>query len=213
MANAAVAHDSIQTENSRERARAARRQAILEAAERVFAERGFGGATMAEIASKAGYSAGNLYNVFENKEALFAEVLTTRAALLLEAVRASLRKGGSLEEIIDRHIDVVVRFVEEYRGFFVILTQTHLDFDWHEPAVSGDDVRDRFDRELEAVFEAAVERGEIPPASARSYVCLVQGTTNSHLARWARKGESAEALLGPTEELRAMIKRGLGLRA
>jgi AcrR family transcriptional regulator len=211
MANAAIAHDSIQTENSRERARAARRQAILESAESVFAEHGFGGATMAEIASKAGYSAGNLYNVFDNKEALFAEVLTTRAARLLDAVRAALRSGGTLADVVDRYVDVIVGFVAEHRGFFVILTQTHLDFDWHEPGVSGGDVRDTFDRELEAVFQAAVDRGELPPASARSYVCLLQGTTNSHLARWARKGESAAALVEPAEELRTIVKRGLGL--
>ena len=50
----------------RARARAARRQALLETAEAVFAERGFAGATMSEIASRAGYSAGNLYHVFED---------------------------------------------------------------------------------------------------------------------------------------------------
>ena len=63
----------------RSRVRAARRQALLEAAEDVFAERGFSRATMAEIAARAGYSAGNLYNVFAGKEALFSEVLTSRA--------------------------------------------------------------------------------------------------------------------------------------
>jgi AcrR family transcriptional regulator len=209
----AIAHEPVHTENSRERARAARRQAILEAAESVFAERGFGGATMSEIASRAGYSAGNLYNVFENKEALFAEVLTTRAALLLEAVRTALRGGGTLADLVDRYIDTIVNSVAEHRGFFVILTQTHLDFDWHEPGISGGDVRDSFDRELETVFDKAVERGEVPRASARSYVCLLQGTTNSHIARWARKGEPVEALLGPIEELRTIVKRGLGLAA
>lgn len=199
------------SENSRERARVARRQAILEAAESVFAEHGFGGATMAEIASRAGYSAGNLYNVFENKEALFAEVLTTRAALLLQAIREVVRGGGSLSELIDRYVDVIVRFVGEHRGFFVILSQTHLDFDWHEAGHSGGDVRSQFDRELEGLFAAAIERGELPPASPSSYVCMLQGTTNSHLARWARTRGDAEALTAPVEELRTIIKRGLGL--
>jgi len=211
MADAALSPTMPSPENSRERARQARRQAILEAAEAVFADRGFGGATMAEIASKAGYSAGNLYNVFENKEALFAEVLTTRAARLLRAVREAVRGGGPLSDVIDRYVDVIVRFVTEHRGFFVILTQTHLDFDWHEPGTNGGDVRDDFDRELESLFGQAIARGEIPPASARSYVCLLQGATNSLLARWARKGEGTEALFGPAQEIRTIVKRGLGL--
>ena len=74
----------------RMRARAARRQGLLETAEEVFAERGFAGATMAEIASRAGYSAGNLYNVFDGKDALFAEVLTTRGDQILELLDAAL---------------------------------------------------------------------------------------------------------------------------
>jgi len=40
----------------RERARTARREALLETAESVFAERGFAGATMAEIARNWGVS-------------------------------------------------------------------------------------------------------------------------------------------------------------
>ncbi|MBK8050336.1 MAG: helix-turn-helix transcriptional regulator [Anaerolineales bacterium] len=48
----------------------ARRQGILEAAARVFAEYGFKQATMAEIARTASVAVGALYLVFENKEAL-----------------------------------------------------------------------------------------------------------------------------------------------
>lgn len=49
---------------------AARRQDILEAAGRVFADRGFATATMAEIADEAGVSPGAIYRYFENKQAL-----------------------------------------------------------------------------------------------------------------------------------------------
>jgi AcrR family transcriptional regulator len=66
---------------ARERIREARRLAVVEAAEQVFAERGFAGATVAEIAARAGYSAGNLYNVFEGKEALFHAVVAARSGL------------------------------------------------------------------------------------------------------------------------------------
>lgn len=49
---------------------AARRQDILEAAGRVFADRGFATATMAEVAGEAGISPGAIYRYFENKQAL-----------------------------------------------------------------------------------------------------------------------------------------------
>ena len=53
-----------------------RRQEILEAALRVFAERGFGGATVKEIAREAGVrSPALIYWYFKDKRALFGEVL------------------------------------------------------------------------------------------------------------------------------------------
>ncbi len=52
-----------------------RRQRILEAARDCFGELGFAGATVAEIARRAGVSNGLLYQFFRNKEHLLAVVL------------------------------------------------------------------------------------------------------------------------------------------
>ena len=51
------------------------RDRIVDAAELEFAERGYVGATMAQIAKRAGLSTGNLYRYFANKEALFEHML------------------------------------------------------------------------------------------------------------------------------------------
>jgi len=51
------------------------RERIVDAAEGVFAQRGYVGATMAQIAKQAGLSTGNLYRYFANKEALFEHML------------------------------------------------------------------------------------------------------------------------------------------
>lgn len=52
-----------------------RNETILTAAFHVFAERGFGGATMSEIAARARVSKETLYNRFDNKEGLFYALL------------------------------------------------------------------------------------------------------------------------------------------
>ena len=56
---------------------------ILEAAERVFAERGFGAATTAAIARRAGLPKANLHYYFRTKEALYRQVLENILALWL----------------------------------------------------------------------------------------------------------------------------------
>ena len=66
--------DAIQFE-TRWGARAeARRRQILEAADACFRARGFHAATMAEIATSAGLSVGQIYRFFENKEALIEAI-------------------------------------------------------------------------------------------------------------------------------------------
>jgi AcrR family transcriptional regulator len=51
------------------------REALLDAARRVFAERGYGPASVEEIARTAGVSVGSVYVHFAGKEALFTELV------------------------------------------------------------------------------------------------------------------------------------------
>ena len=61
---------------------AKRRAEIVSVAERVFLKRGFADTTMQMIASLAGGSKETLYRHFASKEALFAEIVGRRAALI-----------------------------------------------------------------------------------------------------------------------------------
>jgi AcrR family transcriptional regulator len=58
-----------------EKMRAVRRQHVLDAAITVFAEKGFRGATIRDIAIAAGVSDGTIYNLFDNKAALLHAIL------------------------------------------------------------------------------------------------------------------------------------------
>jgi AcrR family transcriptional regulator len=60
--------------NRRERNKALRREQILGAAVKVFARRGFGNATVAEIAEEAGVAPGTIYIYFKGKEDLFMSI-------------------------------------------------------------------------------------------------------------------------------------------
>ena len=69
--------DSDQSSNSRrERRVAARRIQILDAAARLFAEKGFHRTTTKDIAEAADVSEGTLYNYFENKEDMLLGIMS-----------------------------------------------------------------------------------------------------------------------------------------
>jgi AcrR family transcriptional regulator len=74
-----VTRPAEQVPNRRAAAKARTREALLLAAEEVFADRGYGGASVDEIARVAGVSVGSVYVHFENKQALFAALITRQA--------------------------------------------------------------------------------------------------------------------------------------
>ncbi|MDH6283708.1 AcrR family transcriptional regulator [Prescottella agglutinans] len=66
------------------------RARILEAAAEEFAERGFAGARLAEIARRAGFTKGAVYSNFESKQDLFAELFAQRSLDLAGRVLAEV---------------------------------------------------------------------------------------------------------------------------
>ena len=77
----------------RARARERARRDILESSARVFARRGFAAATLAELASAAGYAAPSLYRYFRSKEEIFASLLELVSQEVEEAFAAPVDRA------------------------------------------------------------------------------------------------------------------------
>ncbi len=82
---------------------------ILQAAEKVFAEAGFGGATMQLIADVAGLPKANLHYYFATKEDLYRRVVQNIFEIWLNAAGSMDRASGPVEGIgayIDAKMDI-----------------------------------------------------------------------------------------------------------
>jgi AcrR family transcriptional regulator len=73
--------------------RAQTRAALLDAAARVFVDRGFAGASVEAIAAEAGYTRGAFYSNFATKEELFVALLQERG---FELARSVAREGAGM---------------------------------------------------------------------------------------------------------------------
>ena len=62
----------------------ARRDQVLDAAEKCFCEQGFHGASIATISKSAGMSPGHIYHYFENKEAIIAAIVEREVSNVLK---------------------------------------------------------------------------------------------------------------------------------
>jgi AcrR family transcriptional regulator len=88
--------------------------AILDAAEELFAERGYRDTTMVDIATLAGMSPANLYRHFENKEDIAAGCCNRRLEKKYRAMREVLEKKRlSAAERLEEFILELLRYTYE----------------------------------------------------------------------------------------------------
>lgn len=106
--------------------RAEREREMLRAAARVFGERGYHGASMDEIATRAGITKPMLYSYFDSKEGLFTACGEAAAGLLKERVRqaAANRELGPDQRLWHGLVSVFT-FIGEHRELW---------FAFNEPA-------------------------------------------------------------------------------
>jgi AcrR family transcriptional regulator len=82
------------------------RDVILDAAERRFAERGFAGVSVREIATDAGLkNQASLYHHFKNKRTLYEAVLARGVEPIIEMVASSQTPGDVADPVLDRMVD------------------------------------------------------------------------------------------------------------
>lgn len=90
-----------------------KRQRILDAALKVFAERGFYNAKVSEVARAAGVADGTIYLYFENKDDLLIQLFEDRMEYIIRRLNDELERtqGTPLEKIrslIHLHVDLAV---------------------------------------------------------------------------------------------------------
>jgi AcrR family transcriptional regulator len=100
----------------REQTKQANRAAILVAAREVFAELGFGAASVRDIVRKTDLATGTFYNYFPDKEAVLRAVLEETAGEARLRVQEARRRGTTLEAFVR----------EGFRAYFAFLLEDRL---------------------------------------------------------------------------------------
>jgi TetR/AcrR family fatty acid metabolism transcriptional regulator len=142
---------------------AARRNQILDAATRVFADKGFHRATIREVARAAGVADGTIYNYFENKTALLLGIL--------DRLNETERRRDDLARSADMDVESFVKGYLKHR--FEVLTQAGFDV-FHvllSEILANRELRDLYYRQVveptfaiaETYLQRWVDRGAVRP--------------------------------------------------
>ncbi len=104
-----------------------RRERLVEAATQVFAQRGFEGARVEQIADAADVSPGLLYRHFEGKQELYTEILQLANRELMDHLTRAAAPAQPTAERVRRGLDAFFTFVEDHRQLWQMLMKDVLE--------------------------------------------------------------------------------------
>ena len=133
------------------------RQRILQAAQHLFAHRGYDGTTTRDLACAAGVAEGTLFRHFENKKAILIEVATQGWVEILTDLLTELSEMGSYKAVAQ----VMRRRMMRMRENADMMKVCFMEAQFHP------ELRDRIQSEViikmtdvaEAFFQTAMDRG------------------------------------------------------
>jgi len=185
------------------------RERILEAAEKLFAEKGFHETAMDEIVRAAKVSKGGVYFHFPSKEELFFALLDKLAdALQREVQREITRRRGAVAKI-QGALEVVLRTLKSQRHLAqIILRQGHgLGPSFERKRL---EIYSRFARLIKENLDEALAEGSIPPINTEITAYAWLGAINELVLRWIYTGQP-DPLTQTLPTLQELFLRGIGI--
>ncbi len=171
----------------RDRERQARRQAMLDAARAVFAEKGYEQATLDEIADRAEFGKGTLYNYFEGgKQEILYAVMDDLYDRLCGAVhdffRAPEQQGRPVRAVMRDFVYTLLTFFVEGRDLFsILMKEAHRMAFTPEHGAHMAALRERVVDEIAPAIEAGMKQGSMRPLDARTVAYSIVGHVQGHL--------------------------------
>lgn len=208
----------------RERERLARRQAMLEAARAVFAEKGYTHATLEEIAQRAEFGKGTLYNYFEGgKEAIlfaiFDELYDEMVALITASFAPERIEDRPMRTVFRDFVDDALTFFVERQDLFMIVVKEAQRMTFsedREKVAYFMEQRERLVNALVEPLEGAMERGDLRTLPVHAVAHLILGNVNGlqmHMTLEECAGHADDPVLGSTRKaadfLTSMLFDGL----
>lgn len=99
-----------------------KRERILKAATKVFADNGFYATRVSEIAKEAGVADGTIYLYFENKDAVLISIFEDRITALLEVLRKKVDEAEGFEAKLRSIIELQLGLLEDERDLAEVIT-------------------------------------------------------------------------------------------
>lgn len=153
-----------------------RKQQLLQAAERLFTQKGFGATRISDICAEAGVAKGLFYWYFPTKASLFGELVRTMRQQLRRAQAAAMQPDATPVLRIRQGAEASVRFMAEHQPYFALLDVERTDDSLAEVMREGSDV---YAADVRRLIRAAQADGSVADGDPTFFVVGVLGAVSS----------------------------------
>jgi len=158
---------------------AQRREQLIEVGRGLFAERGFDGSAIEEVASRAAVSKPIVYEHFGGKEGLYTVVVDREVNLLLSMMRAALTAGRP-RELLEQAALTLLDYIEQHPdGFRILVRDSPIGTSASFQSMIGD-VATR----VEGILADAFSRHGLDPETAPMYAQMLVGMVGTTGQWW-----------------------------
>lgn len=108
-----------------------RRQKILDTAATMFAEKGFDGTSIADIAQRCGVSKALLYHYYDSKDALLYDMLHSHCELLVGVANDALEREDQPQSQLQSLVRALMNlYIDSRNKHIVLLNDLHCSGDY-----------------------------------------------------------------------------------
>ena len=149
-----------------------RREQLLEVGRKLFADKGFEGTSVEEIAAKAGVSKPVVYEHFGGKEGLYAVVVDREIRTLLDGINVALRVESTSRGLLEAAALALLDYIEgSTDGFRILVRDSPAGQSTGSFASLISDVATQVEHLLAAEFKSR----ELDPKTAPLYAQMLVG--------------------------------------
>jgi AcrR family transcriptional regulator len=183
------------------------RTKILEAAVRVFAEKGYHDTRMDDIVTESNTSKGSLYFHFPGKQEIFFGLIETFTSLLESRLDSSIQAEAHGSEQVEAVLSASLRLFSQYRPLakIVLVQAVGLGAAFEERRRA---INNRFSAIVQARIEKGIADGSLPPQNAEFAARAWVGALNEIVIHWIYTG--SPDLETSIPEMKTFLLRSIG---
>ena len=179
-----------------DQAKSQRRDEIMAAAKKVFADKGFHATTIADIAKEAELAYGSVYWYYDSKDDLFSQLIAVEEYALRTHVAVALANSGTrfgyAEAPFRASLQATFEFFEANPATAKLLFRDAYELDTRFDEQLGG-VYERFIDDIETLIAAAQERGDVLAAPPRLVAYLLTALIGHMAHRRLRTDDGVSA--------------------